>query len=137
MSLTEKLQVFMFADVVGSVALYESLGDLEAQRIIAKCLTLAKQSTADHSGNTVAELGDEIMSIFEDPGDAAAAACEIHANMEEAFATDPDDQKRHMRIGLHYGPVVMGDIGSARRLEFATIGDAVNLASKLESAPLR
>ena len=105
MSLTEKFQVFMFADVVGSVALYESLGDLEAQRIIAKCLTLAKQSTADHSGNTVAELGDEIMSIFADPGDAAAAACEIHANMEEAFATDPDDQKLHMRIGLHYGPV--------------------------------
>ncbi|MEQ9122375.1 MAG: aldehyde dehydrogenase family protein [Alphaproteobacteria bacterium] len=39
-----------------------------------------------------------------------------------------------LSVGVDYGSVVMGDIGSARRLEFATIGDAVNLASKLESA---
>jgi len=36
-------------------------------------------------------------------------------------------------VGLHYGPVVVGNIGTARRLEFAVLGDTVNVASRLEA----
>lgn len=39
-----------------------------------------------------------------------------------------------LAIGVHYGPIVIGDIGSDERLEFAVLGDAVNVASRLESA---
>jgi adenylate cyclase len=38
-----------------------------------------------------------------------------------------------MGIGLHYGPVVMGDIGSQRSMAFATVGDTVNVTSRLQS----
>ena len=38
----------------------------------------------------------------------------------------------HVGIGVHWGPVVLGDIGGENRLEFATIGDTVNVASRLE-----
>jgi adenylate cyclase len=103
MDSTENYRVIMFADVVGSTTLYEALGDSEAQRIIAECLAIAKQSTVSHGGRTVAELGDEIMTMFSDPGDAAAAACEIQAKMAD---TDADGGEAHrMRIGLHFGPV--------------------------------
>ena len=95
----------MFADVAGSTAIYETLGDAEAQRVIALCLDVAKQCTAAHSGKVVAELGDEIMTVFADAGDAAAAACEIHAKLSETFARDSDERNLRMRIGLHYGPV--------------------------------
>jgi adenylate cyclase len=37
-------------------------------------------------------------------------------------------------LGLHFGPVIIGDVGPARRLEFAVVGDTVNVASRLESA---
>ncbi len=101
---TSNYQVILFADVVGSMELYETLGDSEARRIITDCLAVAKQSTLDHSGNIVAELGDEVMTMFPDPGDAAAAACEIHAKMAER-TVDGNDRQLRMRIGLHYGPV--------------------------------
>lgn len=95
----------MFADVVGSTSLHESLGDEQAQRIISACLALAKNSSNAHSGKIVTELGDEVMATFADPGDAAAAACEIHAKMTETDVLAAEDTNLRMRIGLHYGPV--------------------------------
>ena len=38
----------------------------------------------------------------------------------------------HLSIGAHYGPVIIGDIGTERRMELATLGDTVNVASRLE-----
>ena len=104
MSDTPKYQVILFADIVGSTALYETLGDTEAKRIVERSLAVAKQIALDHNGNIVAELGDEVMTMFPDPGDAAAAACEIHAKMAEVGVED-DENRPRMRIGMHYGPV--------------------------------
>ena len=39
-----------------------------------------------------------------------------------------------LSVGVHFGSVILGDIGSARRMEFATLGDTVNVASRLEAA---
>jgi adenylate cyclase len=105
MSSTPDHQVIMFADIVGSTALYESLGDGEAQRIISECLSLAKESTNGHAGTLVTELGDEIMTVFSDPGDEAAAVCENHAKMTETKVKGAEDTSLRMRIGLHYSPV--------------------------------
>jgi len=95
----------MFADLVGSTRLYENLGDTVAQQIVKRCLDLANGCIAEHSGRTVTELGDEVMAVFPDAGDAAAAACEIHAKLSDLEATSTGDQYLPMRIGMHYGPV--------------------------------
>lgn len=99
----------MFADVVGSTRLYEELGDAAAQRIVKQCLDTANELIAAHGGRTVTELGDEVMAIFTDPGDAAAAACEIHAKLDEREPDQNADCHLPMRIGMHYGPVSGND----------------------------
>ena len=79
-------QIVMFADLVGSTALYERLGDAEARRFTAAVLALMASIVAAKNGRIVAELGDELMCFFTQPADAAAAAaCEMHARVGEQF----------------------------------------------------
>ena len=44
-----------------------------------------------------------------------------------------DKQQIRIGVGVHYGPCVLGDIGGENRLEFAVIGDTVNIASRVEA----
>ena len=71
------------------------------------------------------------------PDDASRAIAAARAIIAEQDAWNVSRAKAgfdpvRIAVGVHYGPVVSGDIGSERRLEFATIGDAVNLAARLE-----
>jgi adenylate cyclase len=95
----------------------------------------------EHDGTLDKYLGDGAMATFgtpetgpDDAGNALAAARamlrSIDAwNRERAARGDPPIR---LSIGIHYGEVVLGDVGSARRLEYAVIGDVVNVASRLE-----
>ena len=88
-------------------------------------------------------IGDAIMAYFGSPldqPDHAARACRCALQMQAAMAavnaglasrTLPD---LRMRIGLHTGSVIVGNIGSERRKDYTIIGDAVNLTSRLEGA---
>lgn len=109
MSSKSSYQVIMFADVVGSTRLYEELGDAPAQRIVKQCLDIAKELIAAHGGRTITELGDEVMAVFADSGDAAAAACEIHARMADPESDQKAERHLPMRIGMHYGPISGND----------------------------
>lgn len=104
--------VVMFADVVGSTRLYEQLGDAEAQRIVAASLQVTRDICDAHHGEVKAELGDELMMVFADAGDAAASACDIHARIPERMAIESPETPITMRIGLHMGPLADNDTGS-------------------------
>ncbi|HEY3805103.1 MAG TPA: adenylate/guanylate cyclase domain-containing protein [Kofleriaceae bacterium] len=87
-------------------------------------------------------IGDNIMAVFgapvtrpDDAQRAVRAAVRMRAalaELNESF-TARGMEKLRFGIGLHSGEVVAGNIGSARRMEYTVIGDAVNLASRLES----
>ena len=104
--------VVMFADVVGSTRMYEKLGDDEAQRLVAAALNTVRDVCEAHHGEVKAELGDELMVVFNDAGDAAASACDVHAKIPERMAIEAPDTPISMRIGIHRGPFSESDSGS-------------------------
>jgi adenylate cyclase len=87
-------------------------------------------------------IGDNIMAVFGAPvtrPDDAKRAVRAAIRMRQALAKLNDSfvergmDRLRFGIGLHSGEVVAGNIGSSRRMEYTVIGDAVNLASRLES----
>jgi adenylate cyclase len=94
-----------------------------------------------HGGTLDKYIGDAVMANFGTPhtgpcdaSDALACATAMADAITEWNHQRTADGNEPVRagIGLHYGSVVLGDIGSAHRLEFAVIGDTVNVASCLE-----
>jgi adenylate cyclase len=91
-----------------------------------------------HGGIVNKFLGDGFLALFGAPLDAAdaahravAAARDMLSSMERINAAS--DWKLRIGIGIHFGEVVAGSIGSPRRKEYTVIGDTVNFASRLEA----
>ena len=131
----------LFVDIVGFTRTSEN----EAPERVIALLREFHHRMADrvfaHEGTLDKFLGDGLMATFGTPhprpDDAQRAlacardmAADIAAwNQQRVSAGEPP---LRAGIGLHFGPVVLGDIGDERRLEFAVIGDTVNVASRLE-----
>jgi adenylate cyclase len=95
-----------------------------------------------HGGEVLKFMGDGLLAIFPVKGDPAAAcrgalaaAAEARAALTEANAERSARDEPELRYGLalHLGEVLYGNIGSAGRLDFTTIGPAVNLTARLET----
>lgn len=89
-----------------------------------------------HGGEILKFMGDGLLAIF--PDDAAAAVhavadiCRAMASLNDARASRGSDRLGY-GIGVNYGDVMYGNIGSRTRLDFTVIGPAVNIASRLEA----
>ena len=97
----------LFADVVGSSRLFEALGDERASELVADCVDLMRRATEDHRGRVVKTMGDEVMSTFEQCDDALAAASAMQTRIGARKDLAVDGQPIMIRIGCHYGPVVL------------------------------
>jgi class 3 adenylate cyclase len=117
---TEKLAV-LFADICGSTALYDTLGDDSARRLIARCIATMTAEISAYHGTLIKTIGDEIMCVFPSAEAALHAASAMQRAVEKGGAAD--DQPMHIRIGFHYGEVIRenGDV----------FGDTVNVAARV------
>ncbi|MBM3558630.1 MAG: adenylate/guanylate cyclase domain-containing protein [Alphaproteobacteria bacterium] len=96
----------------------------------------------DSDGKLDKFLGDGVMATFgtpepgpSDPANALACARAMHAAVDEWNGRRRDAGLPPIRlsVGVHWGRVVLGDIGSERRLEFTVLGDTVNVAARIEA----
>lgn len=132
-------RVFLFADVIGSTALAERLGDLRFHGFLDRVFFDLVDPIVTHGGEIYRYVGDEvILSWRRDEGlrDGRCLACalairetleQLSARYLEAFGTAP-----RVRIVLHQGPVVTGEMGDIKR-EIAFLGDTVNTAARIEA----
>lgn len=99
--------VVMFADVSGSAALFEKLGDVEAQHAVERCLKRMTRSIDGYKGRTTQVVGDELLALFESAEKAFHAA----VDMQQRIADLPpvSGLKLTIRIGLHFGEVIEGE----------------------------
>jgi len=111
----------VFADIAGSTQLYESLGDVAAQRQIAERISLIRNITADHRGTVIKTIGDEVMCRFETAQDGVLATRAMQEANERINPTNHSPLL--LRIGLHYGPALLR--------ENDLFGDAVNIAARM------
>ena len=132
----------MFTDIVGFTSMAEQGDPHETVALLRHYHGLMESAVFNNKGTLDKFLGDGIMATFgtpdataDDPLNALVCACEMTQQMDEWNKQRQTEGLGPVKIsvGIHYGDVVLGDIGSARRLEFATLGDAVNVASRLES----
>jgi len=112
----------LFADVCGSTKLYETLGDAIARDTVAKCVTIMGEETARQKGRVVKTIGDEVMSVFEDPSAATDAASSMQERISAGLMVE--GKSINIRIGFHYGPVIVEADGDV-------YGDAVNTAARM------
>ncbi|MGB5132801.1 MAG: adenylate/guanylate cyclase domain-containing protein [Steroidobacteraceae bacterium] len=103
----DKELVILFADVVGSTRLFEVLGDLTARDKVAICVDIMRGATEQRDGSVVKTMGDEILATFEDCDKAMDAAVQMQVAIEAHPELDVDGQHIAIRIGCHFGPVVL------------------------------
>ncbi len=133
----------LFTDMAGFTSMSENMSAEEVAEFINHHLSLVSACIEAEGGTVDKYIGDSVMAFFGAPepqSDHASRAC--HAALAIRTAVEVDNAERsasnlrttRVRIGIHTGPVVVGNIGSEDRVNYTIIGDAVNVASRLESS---
>lgn len=130
----------MFIDIAGFTGLSERMGD-RVVPLLSRYLDLASEAVVANGGTIDKFIGDAVMAFWGAPqpqDDHALRCCRAALGCRRAIAAsglvDDLGQSLQIRIGLNSGRMLVGNIGSELRLNYTVIGDAVNVASRLESA---
>ncbi len=132
----------LFTDIVGFTQFAEDHTPEEVMEFLRDYHAIVERAIFQNKGTLDKYLGDGVMATFgtpdptpEDAANSLRAAQQIIEDVD-AFNAERSAQGKpslKVSIGVHFGPVILGDIGPARRLEFAVLGDTVNVASRLEA----
>jgi adenylate cyclase len=139
-ALTKSVTV-LFADLVGFTTWSEKMAAGDLARMLTRFFTLASDAVFSQDGTIDKFIGDAVMAFFGAPFDqpdhavrAVSAALKIQEEMEqwnrERLAAG--ETPVHVRIALNTGEAIVGEIGSERRVDYTVLGNAVNVAARME-----
>ncbi len=134
----------MFADLRGFTAAAERMPPETVIEMLNRYLSEMSDAILDAGGTVVSFMGDGIMALFgapierDDHADRAIAAARQMRDVRLAAfngwcAGRVPGEGFRMGIGVASGPVMSGNVGSERRMEYAAVGDTTNIASRLQS----
>lgn len=115
----------LFADIAGSMKLYEALGNEDAHAAIEKCCGLIGRIVTMNDGSVVKTIGDEVMAAFPDRVRTWTAAVQMQTRIDalEPLPSPRGPMKVGLRVGFEYGPAI------AKGGDF--FGDTVNVAARM------
>jgi class 3 adenylate cyclase len=138
----EELEVtVLFSDVRGFSTLAEQVSAREVAEIVGRHLQAMAEVVAEHGGSVDKFAGDAVMAVFGAPepmenhaGRALVCALAMQARQAElnTEAQAKGLTPLQMGVGVNTGTVIAGTIGGGGRLEYTVVGDAVNVAQRLQ-----
>lgn len=137
----EQTVAVLFADIVGFTNMCEHEPAIDVINLLRDYHNRLGRTVFDNDGTLDKYIGDGLMATFgtpepgpQDAANALQCAMDMIASLRDWNAARAGEGKAPVQvgIGLHYGSAIAGDIGNERRLEYGVIGDAVNIASRLE-----
>jgi adenylate cyclase len=127
----------MFTDIRGFTAFSERTSETEGPEVVVNLLNqyLATMVSiiVKHHGRVDKFIGDGILAVFSDENEGAVPGDHPRRAVQCAVDIVNAPSQFQTGTGLHTGLVVVGNVGSADKMEYTVLGDTVNLASRLES----
>ena len=130
----------LFADLVGFTTMAEGMPPQAVAVLLNAFFTRMTDVIFQHDGTLDKFIGDAVLAIFGAPMDLpnhalnAVRAAQAMRRALAALNEERPDAVLHMRIAIHTGIAVVGDIGSPKRRDYSVLGDVVNTASRLEES---
>jgi class 3 adenylate cyclase/tetratricopeptide (TPR) repeat protein len=139
-----RIVTMLFSDVKGSTPMAERLDPEEVLEIMDGAFDVLIEPITRYEGALARLMGDGILAFFGAPiahEDDAERACRAALEILEGaqrYAARLEEERAiagfNVRVGIHTGLVVVGEVGSDLRVEYTAMGEAVNLASRMEEA---
>src|SRR6266545_2661869 len=136
-----RIVTVLFLDLHGFTAMSERMAPDEVTQIMNRCFERLTATVARFDGYVDKYVGDAMMVLFgapvahaDDPERAVRAALALQEELLRFNQHQKADVKLQMRIGINTGEVLAGRIGAGEYGQYTVMGDAVNLASRLEHA---
>jgi len=138
----EKELTVMFTDIVGFTSMSEGQPAKDVADMVNDHLAILGKCVEDEDGTIDKYIGDALMAFWGAPvdqSDTAARACRTALAMKSGLVADNRMRKEkgmtpvRIRIGIHQGPVLVGNIGAPGRVNYTIIGDTVNTSQRIES----
>jgi class 3 adenylate cyclase len=135
----EREVTILFTDIVGFTRMAERMSAEACAQFLNAHLGLLTACVEDGGGLVDKFIGDCVMAFWVDPPgtstqDQPGRAVRTALRMREAIRADnlAHGRKVRVRIGIHTGPAIVGNIGAPTRVNFTVVGDSVNVAQRLE-----
>ena len=119
----------LFADLRGSTALYEELGNANATLLVTRSVAALAETVSPSGGRLIKTLGDGLMALFEQPVGALQTAADMHACIERA--SGPARRSTDIRPSRALRLQVSVAMGEVAEVDTDVFGDAVNVAARL------